>query len=189
MVINPRASSDLALLAVMAPLMATNLRATVQPQAWALDTFPFAGAIVRRELTTRAAKLFWRHGERKGSYTRMEDRRLCLESLGLTTQVGSLHFEDDQSTGVYREASCAEVLIEISHQGQGRPREASLWRQCSVPLAAPSTASNDAGPSSGSCGYSLGDGWASSSSRLPPHRSCVPKSSGGWPWSWCVQHV
>ena len=85
MVINPRARSELALLAVIAPLMATNLRATVQPQAWALHGSPVAGAIVRRELTTEAAKLFWRHRERKGSYTRMEDRhRAVLRELGGT---------------------------------------------------------------------------------------------------------
>ena len=41
-VINPRARSQLALLAVLAPLMATNLRAMVQPQAWALDASSFA---------------------------------------------------------------------------------------------------------------------------------------------------
>ena len=116
--INPRARSELALLAVLAPLIATNLRATVQHQAWALDASSFAGATVRRKLTT--AKLFWRHGERTGSYTRMEDRPRAV--CAVNADVDLCYFEDDQSVGVSLERPLAQRLdfMEISDQGHGR---------------------------------------------------------------------
>ena len=142
-VINPRTRSELALLAVMAPLMATNLRATVQPQAWALDASPFAGGTVRRELTTEAAKLFWRHCKRKGSCTRMEDRPwAALGELGATdADMDVCYFEDDQSIGVSPERPLAQRFdfMEISHQGQGRiSHYLSAWSFVSAPVFSPS---------------------------------------------------
>ena len=115
----------------------------VQPQAWALDASSFAGAIVRWELTTRAAKLFWRHGERKGSHTRMEDRpRAVLKELGaVDADMDLCYFEDDQSIGVSPERRLAQGFdfMEISLQCHGRiSHYLSAWGFVTAPVFSPS---------------------------------------------------
>ena len=71
-------TSELALMAVLAPLAVTNLRAQVTTTVWALDASPTAGAWVSTPVPQRTAEVLWQHGERRGLYSRLVSSALAI---------------------------------------------------------------------------------------------------------------
>ena len=77
-VLSDKARVELQLAAILAPLAMTNLRSEVLPCAYALDASPSAGAYTRTPLPLSVAEAFWRFGERKGGYSKLESLPRCL---------------------------------------------------------------------------------------------------------------
>ena len=63
--------SELAALALVSPLLVTNLRAPVAPRLWCSDASPTAGALVHAELPASVARELWRHRDARGAHVRL----------------------------------------------------------------------------------------------------------------------
>ena len=63
--------AELTAVALLAPLLVTNLRAPVAPQVWCSDASPKAGAVVRADVPAAVARELWRHRDARGSHVRM----------------------------------------------------------------------------------------------------------------------
>jgi hypothetical protein len=70
-----RAASELALLAVLAPVIASDLRAPYDLNIYATDASPHGGGItvLDKVCSEEVADELWRRRERRGGYTRLED--------------------------------------------------------------------------------------------------------------------
>jgi len=67
----PAVRSELLVLALLTPLLVTDLRAHVAPRLWCTDASPTAGAIVHAELPVRVARELWRHRDARGEHVRL----------------------------------------------------------------------------------------------------------------------
>jgi len=67
----PAVRSELVALALLAPLLVTDLRAHVASRLWCTDASPTAGAVVHAELPPQVARELWRHRDARGAYVRL----------------------------------------------------------------------------------------------------------------------
>ena len=76
-------ADELVVCSILAPLMATNLVAQLEPTLYASDASMAKGAVVSTGLSSDEALLLWRTAERKGGYTRLDPAaRALLKSVG-----------------------------------------------------------------------------------------------------------
>ena len=80
----PRAVADeLVLCSLLAPLMATNVLAQIEPRLFASDASIKKGALVSTPVSPQEALLLWRTSDRKGGYSRLDAPALAiLKGLG-----------------------------------------------------------------------------------------------------------
>ena len=84
-----RVANELALCAVLAPLAVVDMRCPIVTDVFATDASPHGGAVVRaaRHVSRDVCKEMWLRAERKGGYTRLEDRsRTMLMQLGIALE-------------------------------------------------------------------------------------------------------
>jgi len=67
--------AELVAIALLSPLLVTDLRAPVAAQVWCSDASPTKGAVVRADVPRAVAKELWRHRDARGS-------SVCLSSAG-----------------------------------------------------------------------------------------------------------
>ena len=60
--------AELVAVALLSPLLVTDLRAPVAAQVWCSDASPSKGAVVRADISPAAVKELWRHRDLRGSY-------------------------------------------------------------------------------------------------------------------------
>ena len=77
----PAVRSELTALALVAPLLVTNLRAPVASRLWCADASPTAGALVRAELPPAAARELWRHRDSRGDHVRLTPTAEAVSDL------------------------------------------------------------------------------------------------------------
>ena len=75
-----KVKEELTLIAVLAPMVCTDLAARTIPKAFATDASDRKGAYVSADIPEVLAKMMWRTGRRKGGYTRMLSRERALLS-------------------------------------------------------------------------------------------------------------
>lgn len=73
-----KVAQELTILAVLAPLMTTDLSAVLQSEVYATDASDAKGAIVKTHVTPTLARALWRSGRKKGGYVRMLSREQAL---------------------------------------------------------------------------------------------------------------
>lgn len=79
-----QAINELTTLCVLAPTLQTNLKATTAPALFMMDASPHGGGICRANLPEAAVAEFWRHTERRGYYTCLQQGpNKLLHELGL----------------------------------------------------------------------------------------------------------
>lgn len=103
----PRTSAEeLAMLAAVAPFIASDISAPVLPEVFATDASLQKGAICRSPLPQGVADRLWLEGDRKGSYTQLENGfRAALRAVG--------EFSEEDAEGDEAEPDCgggAEVF-------------------------------------------------------------------------------
>ena len=75
----PRAvAEELSLLAVLAPIITTDLSSKFDPDLYASDASEAKGAYVFKRIGEEASRALWRNGRRKGGYVRMLNREEAL---------------------------------------------------------------------------------------------------------------
>eukprot|EP00435_Cladocopium_sp_Y103_P031603 s2642_g8.t1 len=71
-------AQELVLLAILSPLMATDLSAELSPKVYATDSSDLKGAIVQTQAKPSIARALWRSSKRRGGYVRMMTREEAL---------------------------------------------------------------------------------------------------------------
>ena len=71
-------AEELTLLAVLAPLITTDLSASFDPNLYASDESEAKGAYVFKHIGPEASRALWRNGRKKGGYVRMLNREEAL---------------------------------------------------------------------------------------------------------------
>jgi hypothetical protein len=91
-----KAREELILAACLAPLAVTDLRAQVPQKLWALDASPSKGAYVSTPVSLPLSRALWRHGERRGKYSKLETgpRRVLVEHGWLAPEQELDAFQD-----------------------------------------------------------------------------------------------
>ena len=123
-----RTANELALAAVLAPLAVTDLRVPVASKIWALDASPTKGAYVSTPGTAALRRALWRHGERRGGYSRLETgARAELRARGeLFPEAERKDFEPLPGFGYqkpHRELAMVYDVIEVAGGFGGISRE------------------------------------------------------------------
>ena len=73
--------SEIAGLALLGPLLVTDLRAPVADRVWCTDASPSAAAVVHAVLPEHAARELWRHRDSRGSYVRLSSKEQTADGL------------------------------------------------------------------------------------------------------------
>ena len=73
--------SEIASLALLGPLLDTDLRAQVAPRIWCTDASPTAAAVVHADLPASAAREMWRHRDSRGAYVRLSPKEESADGL------------------------------------------------------------------------------------------------------------
>ena len=71
-ILSRMAINELLTLALLGPLIQTDMRASVAPYAYMMDASPYGGAICRAHLGESAVEEIWRHTEQRGYYTALQ---------------------------------------------------------------------------------------------------------------------
>eukprot|EP00435_Cladocopium_sp_Y103_P017354 s93_g4.t1 len=71
-------AEELVMLAILCPLMSTNLAATIDDRIYASDSSDKIGAFCQRPAPEQLVRALWRTGRRRGGYTRMLTREEAL---------------------------------------------------------------------------------------------------------------
>ena len=80
------ARAELAVLAVLSPLLVANLRAPVAPRLWCSDASPSMGAVVHADLPAAAARELWRHRDARGGHVRLSPERTFAADYDLRSE-------------------------------------------------------------------------------------------------------
>lgn len=80
-----RVAQELTLLAILSPLMMSDLSAPIQKNLYASDSSDAKGAYVKTTLGDDMARFLWRSGSKKGGYARLQTR---AEALAKKLEVG-----------------------------------------------------------------------------------------------------
>ena len=73
--------SEMVCLALLGPLIETDLRAQVSPRLWCTDASPTAAAAVHADLPAAAARELWRHRDSRSSYVRLSSKQETADGL------------------------------------------------------------------------------------------------------------
>jgi len=112
----PPVRAELGALALLAPLLVTDLRAPVAPQLWCTDASPVAGAVVRSALPSGVARELWRHRDARGSHVRLTPEEAPVEDLREVESSGS--------------ALLLQSFLELASRGDPRATDlADLYRR------------------------------------------------------------
>ena len=119
----PAARAELSALALLAPILVTNLRAPVAPRLWCTDASMSAGAVVYADLPARAARELWRHRDARGAHVRLSPGAPDPEEV--ESPEGALLL-DAVCSAVIRGDGSADVLAEayrhLEGEGFTRPK-------------------------------------------------------------------
>ena len=106
--LSSKEANELALLAFLSPVMATNMNAGWHPDVFSTDASPFGAGAVSTPVPARIQRELWRHREKRGTYTRVFTEwatRLRLHDFGETA--------DELSSDLFGSSPSPErVLIE-----------------------------------------------------------------------------
>ena len=91
------ARQELVMLAVLCPLMTTNLGAEVSPVLYATDASEQLGAFVETDVDEELARVLWRTGNRKGGYSHLMNRFEAL--LQKIDEDFEPHVKEDDASG------------------------------------------------------------------------------------------
>ena len=92
--------NELLCIAVLGPLLRTDLRVAYHPELYALDASPFASGICSVQVGSAAVAELWRHCEQRGFYTRLEGpASALLRELGLDEDSGAGEVLGSRSVG------------------------------------------------------------------------------------------
>ncbi|CAE7810303.1 unnamed protein product [Symbiodinium sp. CCMP2592] len=79
--------NELIALAVVAPLLSSDIRASFCPAVFCMDASPDGGGLCSAPLPAHAVQELWRHSEQKGFYTKLQNPAgALLETLGLDSE-------------------------------------------------------------------------------------------------------
>ena len=92
------ARQELVMLAVLCPLMTTNLGAEVSPVLYATDASEQLGAFVETSVDEELARVLWRTGNRKGGYSHLMNRFEAL--LQKIDEDFEPHVKEDDASGI-----------------------------------------------------------------------------------------
>ena len=70
-------------LALLGPLIETDLRAQVSPRLWCTDASPTAAAAVHADLPAAAARELWRHRDSRSSYVRLSSKQETADGFNV----------------------------------------------------------------------------------------------------------
>ena len=82
--LSPKVRSEMCLLSVLSPMMSSNVMVDYGQQLFATDASTQKGAIVATDISEEEAKVLWQGGDRKGSYTMLDNPfKEVLADLGI----------------------------------------------------------------------------------------------------------